>query len=306
MLLRRFTDFILQGRLNAMAVAFLLSFIPVIGASVSILVATFITLRKSVLEGALVLAASIIPFFIMYAGAQVSEKQLLIVGMGTIITINVLTWLLALVLQRFANWSLVIEIALIAGIVLVCGIHLVYPHIQDWWSVQLTAYFNRTASLLTEIMPAASTSTEKISADMIANMKRYMTGFIVAAIMFNALLQLAIARWWQAVMFNPGGLQKELHHIRLSYLTVILFIIVSIMAYLGSVIGMDLMPVLIAAVAGAGLSLIHRVALANKNGWLILIVVYLGILFVFPLGILLVAMVGLFDSLLDLRKRLRK
>lgn len=307
MLLRRFTDFILQSRFRAMAIAFLLSLIPLIGgASVGILIATLVTLRKGVVEGALVLGASLAPFLIEFINPPAtSQPQILYIALITLVSINVLTWLLALVLRRYANWSLVIEVALMAGIVLICGVHFVYPEIQTFWGKGLTASFERIATVFNQFAPEGA-SSENAPAEMAASIKPYLTGFIIASVMFNALLQLVIARWWQAVMFNPGELRKELHQIRLSYVTVAVFIFVSILAYLGSAICLDIVPVLIGGFCASGLSVIHRLVVSNTMGWALLTIVYLGMLFIFPLGILWVAIVGVLDSLLDLRVRLRK
>ena len=58
MLLRRFTDFVLQSRIHAIGTAFVLTFIPWIGAPVSVLIAALVTLRKGIFEGVLVLIAA--------------------------------------------------------------------------------------------------------------------------------------------------------------------------------------------------------------------------------------------------------
>lgn len=308
MSLRRFTEFVLRSRLNAVLAAFLLSFIPLIGASISILIATLVTLRKGALEGTIVLVASLAPFLINYMVAPVpADAHMLLIATLTVIAINILTWLLALILRSYANWSLVVEVAAFVGIVLVGCIHYAYPEIQDWWSAQLTAYFSKTSSLLGSLTPddgSSASDNTAAAANIVANVKQYATGFIVASVMFNALLQLILARWWQAVMFNPGELRKELHQIRLSYISVVIFAVISIGAYLGNSICLDFTPVMMTAFCAAGLSMIHYVVLSRKANWFWLAVVYMGIMFVFPLGMALIAIAGLFDSLLDLRKRL--
>ncbi len=301
MLLRRFTDYVLHSRLQAMLAAFLLAFIPLIGAGASILVAALVTLRKGAFEGTLVLIASLVPFVMSYAMSEPAAGGQLLIAMETLIAINILTWLLALVLRRYANWSLVIEVAALAGMLLVGGVHLLFPDVQAWWGTQLSASFGKAASVLGQFAedPAAS---KAMTADLVANLQRYATGFVVTSVMFNALLQLILARWWQAVMFNPGELRKELHQIRLSYISVLVFAAVAMLAYLGSDLCLDFMPVLIGAFCASGLSLIHRLVVSNKAGWFWLSVVYFSIMFVVPLGIVLVAIVGLFDSLLDARR----
>jgi len=304
MLLRRFTDFVLQSRLHAMGMAFALSLVPLFGASLGILVAGLVTLRKGAFEGTLVLCATIAPYLLSYAlSSAPAQPQMMMIATATIVAINIVTWLLALVLRRYGNWSLVIEVAILTGIVLICAIHLVFPDVQDWWGSQLSAYLKKTASLLQQLAPEGVADEEQIEAGMIANIKQYITGFVMASIIFNALLQLVVARWWQAVIFNPGGLRKELYQIRLGYVSAAVFVAVLALAYGDNAIGLDMMPVMVTAFCAAGLSLIHTVLASRKTGWFLLVLVYLGVLFVFPVGIMLVAIAGLLDSFFNLRLR---
>lgn len=307
MLLRRFTDFVLQNRLHAMGVAFAFSLMPLLGASLGILVATLVTLRKGAFEGTLVLGATIAPFLLSYAlSSPSSQSQMMMIATVTIVAINIVTWLLALVLRRYGNWSFVIEVAILTGVVLISVIHLVFPDIQDWWSLQLAAYLKKTAPLFQQLAPEGAPSEEMMEASVIAGIKPYITGFVMASIIFNALLQLVIARGWQAVIFNPGGLRKELYQIRLGYVSAAVFVIVLALAYTSNVFGLDMMPVMVTAFCVAGLSLIHYVLAPRQMGWFWLVLVYLGVMFIFPMGIVLVAIAGLLDSFFNLRLRFER
>jgi len=305
MLLQRFTNFVLRSRLHAVGTAFVLSLAPLFGASVGILVATFITLRKGAFEGALVLCVTIAASLLNYAlSSAAAQPQVVTVVIATIIAINILTWLLALVLRRYENWNLVLDVAILTGLVFVFVVHFVFPGIQNEWNTQLTAYLNKTASVFEQLAPDAA-GQEEMQASMVASIKPYLTGFVIASIVFNALFQLVLARWWQAIVFNPGGLRRELHQIRLSYVSASVFIAVLGLAYIGNAFGLDMLPMMVVAFCAAGLSLIHRMLASNKTGWFWLLLVYLGIMFVFPAGMVLVAIAGLLDSLFNLRLRFK-
>jgi hypothetical protein len=215
----------------------------------------------------------------------------------------VVTWLLALVLRRYANWNFVIEVAILTGAGLICVIHLVFPEIQNWWGSQLSDYLKKTTLLLQQLSPDGAAGGAEMEAGMIASIKQYITGFVMASIIFNALLQLVIARWWQATIFNPGGLKKELYQIRLGYVSAIVFVLVLALAYGDNAFGLDMMPVMAMAFCISGLSLIHTLLASNSLGWLWLLLVYLCVMFVFPVGIVLVAIAGLLDSFFNLRLR---
>jgi len=307
MLLRRFTDFVLRSRLHAMGVAFAFSLMPLLGASLGILVAALVTLRKGAFEGTLVLCATIAPYLLSYAlSSPSSQPEMVMIATATIVAINVVTWLLALVLRRYGNWSFVIEVAILTGVLLIGVIHLMFPGIQDWWSLQLAAYLKKTASLFQQLAPEGVPPEEAMEATVIAGIKPYITGFVMASIIFNALLQLVIARGWQAVIFNPGGLRKELCQVRLGYVSAAVFVIVLALAYMSNVFGLDMMPVMVTAFCAAGLSLIHFVLAPRQMGWFWLVLIYLGVMFIFPMGMVLFAIAGLLDSFFNLRLRFER
>lgn len=303
MLLKRFTDFVLQSRVQAMATAFVIAFIPIIG-SISILIAALVTLRKGALEGALVVIAATLPYVIGYfTSPPAAEQFFMAVGMlGVIIISNILTWVFAIVLRRFSNWSFTIEFAALLGVLAIGIVHIIFPDIQSWWETQLTSYFTKAVEAADAATNKAPTLTV-IQAQAVAAAKQFATGFIVVSVLFNALLQLLIARWWQAVMFNPGGLRQELYQIRLSYVAGLIFAAALIAAYLGNAFALDAMPVLFAAFFVSGLSLLHTLFSHIKTGWIWLILIYAGIIWLFPLSIVIIAIMALMDTGLDFRKR---
>lgn len=308
MFLRRFTDFVLQSRVQAMATAFVFAFIPLIG-SISILIAALVTLRKSILDGILVTIAATLPYVISYAASTPApdQAQLALGVLGVIVGSNLLTWLFAVVLRQFSNWNFTLELAALLGLFVIGTIHLVYPDIQNWWGIQLNAYFAKTTQAMSTLPADEDTkaATVEVQAQAVAAAKQFATGFMAVAILFNALLQLVIARWWQAVMFNPGGLRRELYQIRLSYVSGLVFGVALILAYTGNDLALDAMPVLCAVFFAAGLSLIHSFMGLTRKGWIWLILIYLGVIWLFPLSLLIIAIVALFDTGLDFRKRFR-
>jgi hypothetical protein len=292
--------------MQAMATAFVIAFIPIIG-SISILIAALVTLRKGIIDGALVTIAATLPCLIGYFAwtPEATEMQMELVLVVFIITRNILTWFFAVVLRRFSNWSFVFELAALLGILVVGTVHMIQPDIQSWWAQQLTTYFHNIVD-----------SSTKIPADLqhqeINIAKLYATGFVVVLVLGNALLQLVIARWWQAAMFNPGELRKELHQIHLGHIAGIIFAIVLVLAYLGINAAMDELPILYIIFFVAGLSLLHCFVSTIQGKWsglninkslTWLFLIYLGIFITFPFSLLLVSMFALIDTGVDFRKR---
>lgn len=302
MILRRVTDFVLRSRYQAILAAFVLAFIPIIG-SFSILIAAFVTLRKGVFEGALVLIAATIPNaieYLTYPPTTGDQVEIQLIALWVAIGSNVLTWGLAVVLRRYASWSFVLEIAALIGIAIVIAVHVFYPDITGWWQTQLTTYLGKTEAALGTAVDADVIASQN---EVVAAMKLYATGVIVASVILNALLQLLVARWWQALMFNPTGLRSELYQIRLGYASAVVFIIALALFHWGSASVSDIMPILFLTFCLAGLSLLHYLAVPARYGWFWLLVIYGSILGLFPVGLVCVSFVALLDTVLNIRER---
>ena len=305
MLLRRITDFLLQNRVQAMAVAFLFAFVPVIG-SIGILIAAFITLRKGIVEGALVTLAATIPYMISFGLSPTSAGQMEV--LGVILLGNLLIWAFSAGLRQFGSWNFILESAALAGVLLVSAVHLINPNIQNWWATELTTQFTKTTDAVSgklNMDPSAQLMAKEAQLQVVNIVKQYATGFLAVSILLSALLQVVIARWWQAIIFNPGGLQKELYQIRFSYVAGAVYSICLLLVYLQMELALDVFPVLSAIFFFAGLSLIHwRISLTKAN-WLWLLLIYLGIGLLFPVSVILVSILALFDTGLDFRKRFK-
>ena len=306
MLLRRFTDFILQNRLQAMGLAFVMAFIPII-SGISILIAALVTLRKGVYEGALVAIAATLPcwigFFAMPSISPAEAAAMAPLGVGLITAGNFLTWMFAGILRRYHNWSSILELSIVLGILSVIIAHIIYPDIQNQWATQLNSYLSKTVSAISG--DDNSSSVNEVPAQLIASIKAYATGLFAVSVLFNALLQLALARWWQAIIFNPGGLRVELRQIRLNYAVGMLFVAACMLAYFSNAIVLDVMPVFFALFAIAGLSLAHGLAALTKMAWLWLVFVYVGIVVAFQPSVVILAMAAFLDIWMDFRKRFR-
>ncbi len=301
--LRRFTDFILKGRLQALSVVFVCAFIPIV-SSLCIIMTAFVTLRKGIFEGALITCVAVAPYVISYVAVPAPSHTLLpaSVLLAVLLTSSVLVWAFALFLRRFTSWSITIELAGLIGIVLVMAVHLVQPDVQDWWASHIGDYLKQV-SAAGEHAGRVKAVPQQVQAQVVERTKQYATGLMAVSILFNALLQLVLARWWQAKLYNPGGLRRELYQIRLSYVSVVIFLMGAVGSYVGNLFALDILPVLYAMFAMAGLSLAHYLASLTKLSWLVLSIVYGVMIVMFPEGVELIAIIGLFDTLLDFRAR---
>lgn len=141
--LRRFTDFVLQNRIYAAGIAFVLTFIPVIG-TISILIAALVTLRKSILDGFLVFCAASLPYVISYVAYPAADQTILAKSAVAIVLMsNLITWVFAVVLRHYRDWSVTLELVALLGVLIVSLVHIFYPDIQSFWGEQLKMYLGK-------------------------------------------------------------------------------------------------------------------------------------------------------------------
>jgi len=310
MLLRRFTDFILQGRVRAVVVVLLLSFVPVL-SSFSILIAALVTLRKNIFEGALVTVATIIPLIFQYEMMPQDQQTSLMLGIvGITIVSNSVVWFFAYLLRRWGQWQGLLEISLVLGVLIVVGLHGYNPAMSAWWEQTLVTYADKALSA-GAVATSAGVNLIDIKAEwgvFVKNYAPYATGFVIISVVMNVLLQLLMARWWETALFNPGGLRKELERIRLSRWMGVLFLAVLVLNYFNRSLALDIIPMVCGVFAVAGLSLIHYLVnyfiKGSAASWFWLLLIYLMLIGLFPYSLLVVAVAALMDTGLDFRKKL--
>jgi hypothetical protein len=311
MWLQRYTSYLLQRRWQAATITFLLAFVPVLGM-LAVLIAGLITLVKGAVEGLVFTIAATAPIVIsVYAfGYNFTTPSLVLwVGVGVAVISNVLTWIFAVMLRRQMSWSQIIQIAALLGVLVVSVVHLAYPDITQWWGQKLHTYYTQAAALTADVVKGSAVAAmSDMQAETITVTKQYATGLLVAVILFNALLQLVIARWWQTLMFHPGGLRRELHSIRLSPLAGLLFISGMVLFYLGNPVVLDIMPVLYLLFGAAGMSLVHYFfgLTHSKHAWFWMMLFYITLIIALPTSIMFIAMLALFDVWINMRKRFKK
>ena len=115
--------------------------------------------------------------------------------------------------------------------------------------------------------------------DTINTIRHFATGIVTAFVLFTAMIQVIIARWWQVAIVKRGRMGKELQYIRLSHLAGVLFLASIIFSYLENRVVLDILPVLCLLFGAAGLSLIHYLCglMGGRRGrfWLTLLYVAL-------------------------------
>ena len=292
--------YIMRGRLQAVlvaAAAALLSLLVPPLNYISSAVIALVTLRKGWNEGLIVIVGAALALMLC---AGLMPDPLKAVLLAAVIWLPV--WLLALVLRHTVSLSTMVSAAALIGCLIVVG---VYVGVDD------PAQFWRNA--LGGLVEQARQQNETVAADalekMVTSAAPIMTGMLAAALMLGLALSVFLGRWWQALLYNPGGFGREFHGLRLgrNFALVALAVLAATLAGSGwtGEFAANVLIVIVAAYLLHSLGLMHGVAEAKdiNVGWVI--AVY-ALTFIVPQSALLLAAAAFVDSWMDIRARLQK
>lgn len=294
--------YIVSGRLQAIlaasasgVLAFILppwsTLLVYIGAAAVSLVA----LRIGPLQGLQVLAAGTLLTALFYQLAGVPAAAIA----TTLLMLWLPCWIASAVLWRTTSLAIAMLAAAAVGIVTLLLVYAFYGDPAPWWLERFQQFM---ASLEDFGLLAGGTP----SGDLLQDLSRLMTGVVLASLVLSALCSLLLARWWQAMLVNPGGLRTEFNQLRFgrmagfATLGVMLFTRFA-PAMISDMTAQCVMIVLVPYLF-AGLAVLHGLVAQAGRGraWLIAVYVLLAIL---PQAMLLLAGGGLLDTWIDFRRR---
>ncbi len=194
--MRALAEYVMRGRVQAATVALLCTFLPLVSPAVVALV----TLRRGVVDGANIALWAFLPVVVF----TVLNPALLPV---TFISLSVLVALVggAIVLKAGSFWpASVLGLAFIAatgGFV---------------FGLSFPDYLNELIEALNSAQQEAIKASGVKDVEVTPFTHSLLVGVVAFAIAINALMALLIGRWWQAILYNPGGFQEELHQLQMS------------------------------------------------------------------------------------------
>jgi Sec-independent protein secretion pathway component TatC len=175
-------------------------------------------------------------------------------------------------------------------------LHIAIPNISTLWLNILSNFWRDLGQSL------QWTNTPEQQQRVLQFMSQFATGIAAAALLGCDLFLLVLARGWQAMIFNPKGLAKELCQIRMGLVLSVMLLVCIAAAWLGSALAMDALPLLLLPFMIAGLSVIHAKVAHKKEFKLpVLIGLYMALLFAMPYVAMLLAFLGLVDAWFDFR-----
>ena len=275
-------SFIMRGRVHASAVAALGNALPLITPATIGLVA----LRKGFSEGGLICLWGLLPVFLTYLYSDSNQFFVLLTACNFL---NVL--LVCGILRYRGDWEMTLVSLVIISVILMGSLLLIFQ--QD---------FEVLVQRLIEVFEEASRQT---NIESLKIEKSSIAVFTTWTIVLNTFLGVTIARWWQSIIFNPGGFKKEFQGIRLNRK---LLILISSILILSSAIFnqysnwayLSIFPLVI-----GGLSLFHWLVNEKNLGKVPIIFTYVFMVLFTPFVILILALLGTVDCFYNVRQKLR-
>ncbi|AWF79637.1 hypothetical protein BTJ40_01645 [Microbulbifer sp. A4B17] len=280
--MRAVAEFIMRGRVRAVILTML--GIPLISPAILALV----SLRRGSSEGLMVLAWALLPIVVMGMSGHVPP---LVTGISAGHFAAVFCGAMALRSSR--SWA--------AGLVAVTA--------ASAAGILLTSLFS--GGLLQGFLQAVESAAEQPNTVPMDELKQIfsgelqITGYLSLISAMSATLALVLGRYWQALLYNPGGFRQEFHQLRLPLwlsATSMLLWVVSLVtpgyAFWGAVIAFPMVV--------AGIALVHWLVASRSWGVGPLVAMYIMLVIGgLPLAGFLCGL-ALVDSWIDIRGRSSK
>lgn len=269
--------------MQALAVAFIGSFFPLISSATIALV----SLCKGAKEGMLLyLWLSLILVLIQQAS---TDNPLL--AAVSIVSLGIMV-IAAKVHRHLASWQWTL-LATIA-ISVACAFS---------FGLLMGSEVNAFLTTVEEMFAAINSKQQdaQVSLDLTESM---LLGIVATLLAIGSIMSLMLARWWQAGIYNPGGFQKEFHSFKIEAKVAVILLAVLLAGQFmskSSQIWSDLaaLPLLI-----TGIALVHFAVKLLDQGRQWLAFLYVGIILAGKPVTVILLVLGLTDSLIDLRSRL--
>lgn len=285
--MRALAEFIMRGRMQATLVVAGCAALPLLywlGAAAGCLV----LLRRGLKDALGVLALGLLPALIWWLYSDDPRALLVLLGSAS----------LALVLRASESWNRVLLVSIAMGVVFSVVLGAVFgPQIE----MLAQALIKVMPSLLGEVYQQMSVDEQARFASLITPI---LTGLIAALLQIVSVLSLIVGRYWQALLYNPGGFGREFRAVRIPLGPAMLLLAGMVVTpNLGVQVSM-LVPLCSVPLVFAGLALIHGLVAQKRLAKFWLVGLYVTLLLFMQLIYPLLVVLAIVDSLIDFRGRL--
>lgn len=283
--MRVLADFIMRGKTQACLVAVVAAALPVT-YWISAATAALVLLRRGGRDALSVMFWAVLPAMAWWSQG---EPNALLVIAGTLA--------LAAVLRSSVSWVRVLLSSLLLGAVFGVLISVLFGEGVRAAADEIRGMMPRVLGTAWEqIPPGERLQIESMLAPI-------LVGLMAAVLQMLCLLALMLARYWQSLLYNPGGFAREFQSVRLpAPLAVLLLLGVFLLPKLQGQLAM-LTPLCSLPLAFAGLALLHGLSAQKGRGGFLLIGFYVVLLLFMQVMYPLLVVMAAVDSLFDFRGR---
>lgn len=254
------------------------------------------TLRRGAAAGAQVVAlGGALSAAVYYAGMRdVSPAFVMLLTMWGP------AWLLSLVLRHTASQGALFAAIGTLVFAYVVAMHVFLGDLGAWWRTELVEGFKEFTERYPGRMPAG-VDPERLAARLAPQMQN----LIISASITGMTAMMLLSRWWQALLYNPGGFQREFMAARLPRpalyavlcLTAVMFVSALTKKGYPALEELSLIAVLLFALQGIAVG--HCLIKARRLAFAWLVAAYVLFLLIPHAA----AGLGIVDGFMDLRRR---
>lgn len=299
--MRALAKFIMHGRVQAVGSVVSLAILSLIVSPLAIFTTAgvaLVTLVHGYREGLfnLVVSTVILTVFTSVAFSQPA------VGLELALKFWLPSWFLASIVLTRQSMSLALVVATALSSLLVLGFYFFTEPAAYWYEV-----INK--QLIPMLKDAGMQIQEGPKAEKLwLFMSKIMTGSALALFLALQTVSLLLARWWQALLYNPEGFAQEFRQLQFGKVAAAIALLITVFALTTSnELAINLFFIVIVLMMFQGLAVTHSLVAKCKLNTALLLGVYLVMVFTLQygaLGLLFIALIGSLDNWLNLRFRL--
>lgn len=286
--MRALAEFIMRGRMQAILVVVVSAALPLL-FWLSAAAGCLVLLRRGLSDALGILAWALLPAIGWW---YFGEPRTLLVLLGALG--------LAMLLRASLSWDRVLLCSVALGLVygLVLGAVFREP---------IAAMAGELQKLLPQMLDGVH---QQMSVDERARLESLiapvLTGLLAALLQIVSLLSLMLGRYWQALLYNPGGFGREFRALRLPLAPAMLLLVGMLLGpNLGPQMAM-LTPLCSVPLVFAAIALLHGLVAQGRLAKFWLVGLYITLLLFMQLTYPLLVVLAIVDSLFDFRGRFER
>lgn len=283
--MRALAEYIMRGRMQATLVVVVAAAVPLL-FWLSAAAGSLVLLRRGVRDAATVLVWALLPALAWWFYGEPRTALVVLGSLG-----------LALLLRTTGNWNQVLLLSVALGVLCAQVLLSVLQEPLALLAEELHRLMPQTLGGMYQQLPAEELA--RLQALIIP----VLAGLMGALLQLVSLLCLMLGRYWQAVLYNPGGFAREFRALRLGWPLAMGLLAAMLMAPGVSLELAMLTPLCTVPLAIAGAALLHGLVASGRLARFWLVGLYVSLLLFTQLVYPLLVVLAIIDSLMDFRGR---